>query len=429
MWRKQVCCHNDKEGKLMTMSVAANHAKGKVAQDNIFGANAAANAAVAKVGKDKVVNATIGAYMNDDEKLACIPVVEDVYRSIPTNEFVGYAPIAGLPAYLDTVIDLTFGNCKPNSYIEAVATSGGSGAIHHAIWNYTEENDTVLTADWYWGPYKVFCRDLLRKFDTFRLFDEEMNFDIMSFMGKTKQILTKQNNLLVILNTPAHNPTGYSLTDCDWDHVMWVLREAAKDSSKKIILMVDIAYLDYAGDMARDFMKKFENLPDNFLVLMGFSMSKGYTMYGQRTGAIIGISSNKDVIQEFVDINQYSSRATWSNINRSAQYTLQAINNDPELKARLNSERDSFYQSIRGRADVFMKEAAECGLTMLPYRAGFFLTIPAKNTEAVCERLHDDYIFAVPLASGIRIAICAIPQKKVYGMAAKITQAIDELGK
>ena len=97
------------------MSVAANHAKGKVAQDNIFGANAAANAAVKEVGKDKVVNATIGAYMNDDEKLACIPVVEETYRKIPTNEFVGYAPIAGLPAYLDTVIDLTFGDAKPNA--------------------------------------------------------------------------------------------------------------------------------------------------------------------------------------------------------------------------------------------------------------------------------------------------------------------------
>ena len=413
----------------MTMSVAANHAKGKVAQDNIFGANAAANAAVAKVGKDKVVNATIGAYMTDDEKLACIPVVEETYRKIPTNEFVGYAPIAGSPEYLNSVIDLTFGDCKPNSYIEAVATSGGAGAIHHAIWNYTDENDTVLTSDWYWGPYKVFCRDLLRKFDTFRLFDEEMNFDVMSFMGKTNQILTKQDNLLVILNTPAHNPTGYSLTEGDWEHVMWVLREAAKKPSKKIVLLVDVAYLDYAGDAARTFMKQFENLPDNLLVLMAFSMSKGYTMYGQRTGAIIGISSNKDVIQEFVDINQYSSRATWSNINRSAQYVLQMINNNPTLKERLNNERGEFYQSIRGRAEVFVNEAAECGLTMLPYRAGFFLTIPTKNSEAVCDRLHDDYIFAVPLAGGIRIAICAIPQKKVYGMAAKIKQAIDELGK
>ena len=36
--------------------------------------------------------------------------------------------------------------------------------------------------------------------------------------------------------------------------------------------------------------------------------SKGFTMYGQRMGAMIGISSDKDVIKEYVDINQYSSR-------------------------------------------------------------------------------------------------------------------------
>lgn len=45
----------------MTMSIAAKHAKGKSAQDKIFGANAAAVAAAAKYGKDAVTNATIGA--------------------------------------------------------------------------------------------------------------------------------------------------------------------------------------------------------------------------------------------------------------------------------------------------------------------------------------------------------------------------------
>ena len=36
----------------MVMSIAAKHAKGKAAQDKIFGANAAAVAAAAKYGKD-----------------------------------------------------------------------------------------------------------------------------------------------------------------------------------------------------------------------------------------------------------------------------------------------------------------------------------------------------------------------------------------
>ena len=53
----------------MTMSVAAKHAKGKFAQDKIFGANAAANARAAEIGNANVTNATIGAILDEEENL------------------------------------------------------------------------------------------------------------------------------------------------------------------------------------------------------------------------------------------------------------------------------------------------------------------------------------------------------------------------
>lgn len=68
----------------------------------------------------------------------------------------------------------------------------------------------------------------------------------------------------------------------------------------------------------------------------------------------------------------------------------------------------------------YKMEAEECGLPMLPYVAGFFLSIPAKNPDAICDKLHEDNIFAVPLAAGVRIAVCAVPLKKIAGMAAKV---------
>lgn len=79
---------------------------------------------------------------------------------------------------------------------------------------------------------------------------------------------------------------------------------------------------------------------------------------------------------------------------------------------------------IKARADLFTKEAEECGLPMLPYVAGFFLSIPAKNPDAICDKLHEDNIFAVPLAAGVRIAVCAVPLKKIAGMAAKVQAAM-----
>ena len=415
----------------MTYSIAASHAKGKCATDNIFGANAAAGRAVAKYGRDKVVNATIGAIMDEQEILACIPTVERTFRSLPIDSIISYAPIAGAPDFLEAFIDLTFADHRPEGYIDGVATAGGSGAIHHTIWNYSEIGDTVLTSDWYWGPYKVLCQDSLRNLDTYKLFDEQQKFNIISFGTKVKELLAKQNNLIIIINTPAHNPTGFSLTDNDWNGVLALFQECAKDTTKHIIPLIDVAYIDYAGEKnaCRSFLKKLGGLSSNILPILACSMSKGFTMYGQRTGIMIGVSSNKDVIEEFKNINQFTSRATWSNITHSAMKLMAVIYQNKELLMHVEQEREELYTLIRKRADVFMSEAQQVGLHMLPYIAGFFITIPSNNPDAVCEKLHEDNIFAVPIANGIRIAVCAVTLAKITGMAAKIANAMKAVEK
>ena len=415
----------------MVMSIAAKHAKGKSAQDKIFGANAAAVAAAAKYGKDAVTNATIGAILDEDEKLVCLPTVEKVYRSLSTNELIAYAPISGLPEYLDCVLNAAFGQSRPEGYIAAVATAGGTGAIHHAIWNYLDEGETALCSDWYWGAYKVLCNDLGRDFTTYQMLDENNKFNFASLEEKINELLAKQDNLLYILNTPAHNPTGYSLSEEDMDRVLEILKKAAAIPGKNVVFFLDVAYIDYAGEKeeVRKIFSHLSGLPANLLSIVGYSMSKGFTMYGQRTGAMIGVSSSKDVIEEFKAINQYTSRATWSNINRPAMRTLATIYSDPELLEAVYKERDFYYQMIKARADLFTKEAAECGLPMLPYVAGFLLSIPAKNPDAICDKLHEDNIFAVPLAAGVRIAVCAVPLKKIKGMAAKVYAAMQAVEK
>ena len=411
----------------MGYSIAASHAKGKFATDKIFGANGAAVKAVAEVGKERVVNATVGAILDDNEQLPCLATVEQVFRGLAMKDIIAYAPISGLPDYLKATIDLNFADHKPAAYIDAIATAGGSGAIHHTIWNYSEIGDTVLTSDWFWGPYRVLCNDMLRKLDTYTLFDEQMHFNISAFEQKVATLLAKQDSLVVIINSPAHNPTGYSLTDSEWGAVLDTVKRLTANPAKRLILLVDVAYIDYSGEknQTRSFMSLFSDLPSNILAIFAASMSKGFTMYGQRVGAMIGLSSNKDVIKEFVDINQYTSRATWSNINRGVQQVLATIYEDKSLLAKVEAERAVLYHMIRERAELFMTEAQQVNLQMLPYIAGFFLTVPAKKPDVVCAVLAKDFIFAVPMASGIRIAVCAVPKAKMVGMAAKVAQAIN----
>lgn len=411
----------------MTTSMVASHAVGKMLNDAIFGASGAAVKAAKEFGADKVTNATIGAIMDDAGKIACIPTMEKVFRSLPISDIISYAPISGLPGYLDTVIDLTFADQKPEGHYAAVATAGGTGAIHNAIANYSEKGDQVLTSDWFWGPYNVLCTEAGRKLATYQLFDEKQNFNIAAFEAKVAELLKSQQSLLIIINTPAHNPTGYSLSEEDWSKVLDVCKAQAKDGSKKISVLVDIAYIDYAGEKnaSRKFMKQFGGLPDNLFIMFAFSMSKGYTMYGQRTGALIGLSQNKDIITEFANVNKYTGRATWSNINRGAMTVLTKIQQDAALLGQFEAEREKLYQMIRERGAIFMQEAQACGLNALPYKAGFFLSIPSSDPGAVCDKLHEELIFAVPLKKGVRVAVCAVSADKMKGMAVKIQKAMN----
>lgn len=410
----------------MSTFMAASSREGKKLHDAVFQFGQAAQAAIAKYGNERVVNATVGCYAGEDEVLGCLPVVEELYRSLPMADFITYAPPIGLADYRKAVIEETFESCRPSGYIDAVATAGGTGAVHIAIANYSEVGDSVLVSDWRWGIYGGLCQEIGRKLTTFALLDESGAFNIESFSSAVADVLRKQDSLLIILNTPANNPTGFALSDQDWAEVLQVCRFHEKQG-KRISILVDIAYIAYAGEKneVRSFMKLFSSLPPRIFVMVAFSMSKGYTLYGQRAGALVGVSSSREVIEEFAELGRYSARTSWSNINRAAMTLLTTIRNDEGLVRRLDEERTDFFDHIRKRAALFAEESAQCGLRVVPYRAGFFISIPTAEPQAVCQRLQDELVFAAPLALGVRLGICSVPLAKVGGLAAKIKKAVD----
>ena len=414
----------------MVMSMAAPHARGKSAEDKIFGANNRATALAEELGADAVINGTVGSMLDEDGNLIMLDVVKQAYKELTPKEIVAYAPIQGFPGYLQCGIEQCFGQSRPAGYIRACATSGGSGVLHHVIHNYSEIGDEIVMTDFHWGAYNCMCLDNNRKVREFNLLTDEGTFNYKSFEETVDDVIAKQDNMVVIINSPANNPTGFGLSSKDWDDVLAHLKELAKNPDKKIILVPDVAYLDYSGEKqeCRKFFTKFGNLPDNILTIVAYTCSKGFTMYGQRMGAMICVTANKDVADEFVGINQYSSRATWSNSNSAAMHVVENICKDPAKVAAMDAERAKYFKLIAQRADIFMKEADECGLKYLPYLSGFFITIPMEGSQKVCDEMEKENIFLVPLGKGIRLAVCSVSKKKIHGLAAKIKTVVDATG-
>ena len=152
-------------------------------------------------------------------------------------------------------------------------------------------------------------------------------------------------------------------------------------------------------------------------------MSKSYTLYGQRTGALAAFSKNADVIKEFDETNKFSCRATWSNINNGAQVLCVKLAQDEKLSAALEKDQAALRDLVNRRAKIFTDEAKEVGLKIVPYKGGFFIAVPTENSVAVCNELHKDLIFAVPLQFGVRVAVCSMPLEKISGVATKMKRA------
>ncbi|MGL4913147.1 MAG: pyridoxal phosphate-dependent aminotransferase [Romboutsia sp.] len=413
----------------MSQSMAAKHSIWPREKDIIFNLSARAQEAEKGLGTDNVINATIGALMDDSGKLITMDTVYDEYKSLDNKDISAYAALEGQPDYLEAAKKVCFKDHVPQGHIRAVASPGGSGAIKLAAWNYTEAGDEILTSDWFWSPYVSITEEIGRKVSTYKLFDENNNFNFNSFKENFLNIASKQERIFTILNTPAHNPTGYSIPDEEWDKIIDLSKEVAINSDKKIIFFVDIAYIDFASDddASRRFFKKFSNLPENVLVLVGFSMSKGFTAYGMRMGACICISSSENVAEEFYYACVHSCRANWSNCNRGAMKLLSNIVNDEEKFQKYTQEKTMYKEMLKRRADVFVEEAKNVGLDILPYRDGFFVSIPCEDSRAVCEELTKENLFLVPLKAGLRFAVCAVNEDKCRISPRKIKNVLEKI--
>lgn len=411
--------------------MTAEHAQWPIENDAIFEIAGRAKEAEEKFGRANVINATLGAIMDDDGNLVCLDTVYTELKNLPNARIAAYAQLAGQPEFLTAIEKACFAEFRPNAHIRSVAIPGGTGGLKHAVWNYTDKGDDILVADWFWSPYKTISEEGGRGLRNFRLFNDEGGFDIADFDEKYTQLVKDQKRALAIINTPAHNPTGYSLSNEEWDKVIDILKKNAEaDAENKIILVVDTAYIDYAGQgtSQREFFKKFENLPQNVFVMIAFSMSKGYTMYGLRMGALIGISSVEDVVIDFYFSCLHAGRANWSNGTRAAMETLIEIDKDEAKLKAYEKERNHWKEVLQKRAHAFVEAAKEVGLDILPYRDGFFTTIPYHHPKKLVEKLTEYNIYAVALKKGVRFAICAVDEKNCAKSPAIIKKAMDEIG-
>lgn len=390
-----------------------------------------AKAKKAKLEDKETINATIGAMMDDVGQLYEFKSISNVFGRIDNKTYRAYPSIDGGPVFKDAIKRFVFQNqlklVEDNFESMVCATPGASGALYLVLSNYVTDGDMVLLPHIHWSNYKEMIKSVGATYQTYQMFKEN-EFNLDDFKQKATMIAEITKKLVVILNDPAHNPTGYSLSKKEFKTIIQTL----DDLSLKVpvILIYDVAYIDYFGKTMEESREKFailETIKSNMITAIAFSGSKTFGLYGFRLGALIGLSRSKHLIDEMSRITTFKARATWSCSPATGISIMNHLmNHELDYKDYLN-ELSYVKETLNKRGTEFVKIALMSELSIYPYKDGFFVTIPVENPVEIYEDLANQHVFVIPLDKAIRVAISSICEKEIPRLVQALKNSIEKI--
>lgn len=396
--------------------------------DNVFKIVNMANEAIAQKGKENVVNATIGSLYDEHGQLVALDTVFNSYNSLDNRTKAKYASsFDGNPNFRKQVYNWVVQDTPMTLAHSVIATPGGSGAVSSTILNVLDNGQTLIIPHIAWGNYKSMATIANCDVKAYQMFDGDA-FHLDSFKEVCNEVMDKQGKVLVIINDPCHNPTGYSMTLEEWEAVIAFTNELS--SKGPVIILDDIAYIDYSYDLenSRQYMNAFNHINDNVMIVVAFSCSKTLTSYGLRCGGAVILAKEQESVRSLEILMEKHARASWSNIPNAAMENFVRVTTDH--KDEFNEEKAKYVELLKQRCEIFKSEADECGLVYYPYKEGFFVTLKIEDDELLTkfhEAMLAQDIYTIKVNKGIRVALCSLSIDKCEGLAFKMKDILDSV--
>jgi len=370
-----------------------------------------------------VIDGSVGMFIDEDGFVGGLPVVFETLKSMPPELTIPYPAVDGGQPFKDNVFNWVFqehGDLIKQHFQHFVcATPGGSGAVASVFRTLVPAKEKILVSDIRW-QYDRFSEPDGVNLQHFQLFDGE-RFHLASFEAELRKLCAIQRRVTVVLNDPCQNPSGYTLSIEEWDNVIAIMN---KMDQNEIVFLYDIAYIDYSCE--RDQRLKASKLIDlkpHVHVMITFSGSKTFGAYGLRLGALVGLSRDKDWLAKARRDVFELARGSWS---CSPTPSIELLNKmmTPELKPRFLEGLARARATIIKRGQLFLEQAKQVGLPLIPYINGFYVIVKRDNSQQAYETLAKHRIYAVPVDQGIRIALCSLSLKDIDGLPQRIKQLL-----
>ncbi|MBN2267828.1 MAG: aminotransferase class I/II-fold pyridoxal phosphate-dependent enzyme [Acholeplasmataceae bacterium] len=373
---------------------------------------------------DDVIDASIGMFFDEDKSIGGMPSVSKAIRSLVDDQVLPYPSVDGGPNFKKELISWVLGkyenDIKKSMFVDACATPGGSGAIASTFSIMAKPKEYIFVSDVRWQYERFADRAKLNIFEH-KLFDGDA-FNIQSFKERLDALCAIQHRVIIIINDPCHNPTGYTLSLNEFNQIIDIMNQK-KDN--EIVFLYDVAYLEFTHE--EDNRLKMSYLPkleSNVTTIITFSGSKTFGVYGLRMGAAIILSKDKDNVADVHKKFVNEARGSWS---ATPTISIELFNHFaiPENKKVFLKDLERLNGIVQARSKSFNEQAKEIGLITYPFRSGFYTVILTKDPDQDYLKLQDHHIYAVPMNGGIRLALCSLSLNEIQGLPQKIKSILN----
>jgi aromatic-amino-acid transaminase len=280
----------------------------------------------------EAIVSAVGEVVDDQGVRAYLPTfVEEaarVYRESP-DQAIAYADIGGRPGYLEASTRYILPGEFAAGHVARVAVAGLASAVYTSLQVLARRAD-VFVPEPYWPHYPGMIEDLEGRYHGFPLLDTRQTFNAEALAVGLQEV-SPPGTVAIILNTPCHNPSGYSLMRQDWRRLKEVVWEHA-EAGKRICLLIDTAYVDYywrePQSIQQDIIMPLMPLHERITLAIGWTISKTFLAYGQRLGTLFMMASTP---QQAADLQQRLYRttmATYSQCSTVPQLVIEHLHAD-----------------------------------------------------------------------------------------------------
>lgn len=277
----------------------------------------------------------VGVY-KDSQGLTPIPrsVKLAEQRLVESQDTKIYIGGHGDAAFGKVINELVLGSASPliaQQRAGATQTPGGTGALRLSadFIAHCLPGRGVWLSDPTWPIHETIFAAAGVKVSHYPYVGSDNRLDVEAMLAALNQV---PEGDVVLLHACCHNPTGFDLSQADWQRVLEVVR------SRKLLPLIDFAYQGFGYGLEQDAwaVRLFAaELPE---VLITSSCSKNFGLYRDRTGALIVCTQDAEKLLDVRSQLAHIARNLWSTPPDHGAAVVATILGDAQLKSLWSDE-------------------------------------------------------------------------------------------